>query len=100
MSRREPSGHGGTPTDVDVIDRLARLRSIVPVLAADLAVARRRAHTLALDNHRLTRRVAELESKLAHNGVHSRRSSPETLEAPSSRQPTLGHYGGVDYRDC
>jgi hypothetical protein len=46
----------------DVVDRLARLRAILPAMAADLASARRRINTLALENERLARRVAELEA--------------------------------------
>jgi hypothetical protein len=45
----------------DVLDRLARLRAILPAMAADLACARRRINALALENERLARRVAELE---------------------------------------
>ena len=46
----------------DVVDRLARLRAILPAMAADLACARRRINTLAVENERLSRRVAELEA--------------------------------------
>ena len=46
----------------DVVDRLARLRAILPAMAADLASARRRINALALENERLARRVAELEA--------------------------------------
>jgi hypothetical protein len=46
----------------DVIDRLARLRAILPAMAADLACARRRINALALENQRLARRIAELEA--------------------------------------
>jgi hypothetical protein len=48
--------------EADVVDRLARLRAILPAMAADLASARRQVNTLALENERLARRVAELES--------------------------------------
>ena len=53
-----------TSRDADVVDRLARLRTILPVLATDLASSRRRAHELETQNQRLTERVAELESML------------------------------------
>jgi hypothetical protein len=46
----------------DVVDRLARLRAILPAMAADLACARRRINVLALENERLAQRVAELEA--------------------------------------
>ena len=52
----------------DVVDRLARLRSILPLIATDLASARRRANALETENRRLTRRVAELESRLPATG--------------------------------
>jgi hypothetical protein len=51
-----------SPGGADVVDRLARLRAILPAMAADLAFARRRINTLALENERRARRVAELES--------------------------------------
>jgi hypothetical protein len=47
----------------DIVDRLARLRSILPLIATDLAAARRRANTLEIENQRLTQRVAELETR-------------------------------------
>jgi hypothetical protein len=50
--------------NADVVDRLARLRAVLPQLAGDLAVARRRARALELENRRLSQRVAELESRL------------------------------------
>jgi len=76
-TRRRPSSP--TPTDAEVIDRLARLRSILPLLATDLAAARRRAHALEVDNRRLTRRVAELESRLLCAGGHARSGSDGNL---------------------
>jgi len=64
------------PSDPDLVDRLARLRTILPLLATDLATARRRTHALELENHRLGRRIdhltgriAELEAELACSGV-------------------------------
>jgi hypothetical protein len=51
-----------SPPGADVVDRLARLRAILPAMAADLASARRRINTLALENEQLARRVAELEA--------------------------------------
>jgi hypothetical protein len=52
-----------TPTDSDLVDRLARLRTILPLIATDLARARRRAHALELENQRLAERIEMLESK-------------------------------------
>lgn len=53
-------------TNADVVDRLARLRAVLPLMATDLAVARRRATALEAENARLGRRVRELETRLAH----------------------------------
>jgi hypothetical protein len=60
-----------TTSNSDVIDRLARLRALLPAMATDLAVARRRASALAAENDRLARRVRELESRLG--GTRRRR---------------------------
>jgi hypothetical protein len=54
-----------TPNDGDVVERLARVRAILPAMASDLAAARRRSNALELENRRLTRRVRELELLLA-----------------------------------
>lgn len=51
--------------DADVIDRLARLRALLPAMAEDLAIARRRAASLAAENERLAARVRELETHVA-----------------------------------
>ena len=53
-----------TPTDPELVDRLARLRTVLPLLASDLAASRRRANELEARNRQLSRRVAELESRL------------------------------------
>jgi hypothetical protein len=57
-----------TPTDPDLVDRLARLRTILPLMATDLARARRRAHALELENQRLALRIEMLESKAPWSG--------------------------------
>jgi len=54
-----------TVTNSDVVERLARLRAVLPLMATDLAVARRRATALAAENEQLRRRVNELEARLA-----------------------------------
>jgi hypothetical protein len=53
-----------TFSNSDVVDRLARLRALLPLMATDLATARRRATALAAENERLATRVHELESRL------------------------------------
>lgn len=53
-----------TFSNSDVVDRLARLRTLLPLMATDLATARRRATALAAENERLATRVRELESHL------------------------------------
>jgi len=70
MSQGQP-----TASHADVVDRLARLRSILPLIATDLAAARRRANELEARNRRLTERLAELESKVTgtpHDKLSSR----------------------------
>ncbi|HUY84002.1 MAG TPA: hypothetical protein VMU86_05475 [Steroidobacteraceae bacterium] len=51
-------------SNADLVDRLARLRAILPLMAGDLAAARRRSNALEVENERLARRVRELETKL------------------------------------
>ena len=51
-------------SNADLVDRLARLRAILPLMAGDLAAARRRSNALEVENERLARRVRELESTL------------------------------------
>jgi hypothetical protein len=53
------------PTDIELVDRLTRLRGILPLIATELAGARRRAHALEIENRRLAARIVELESALA-----------------------------------
>ena len=69
--------HYPTAADADIVDRLASLRAILPLIATDLAAARRRANMLELENQRLSGRIAELESKLARTGRHARRRPPD-----------------------
>jgi len=66
--------------NADIVDRLARLRTILPLIATDLATARRRGYTLELENQRLARRIAELESELARAGGDARRRPPDTRD--------------------
>ena len=47
-----------------LIDRLHRLRQVLPVLAREMASARRQAAHLKLDNRRLTEQVRELRAAL------------------------------------
>jgi hypothetical protein len=49
--------------------RLENLRAIVPVFAQELAVARRQAAALRLENRRLAERIRELQRR---NGARSR----------------------------
>lgn len=51
-------------SNADLVDRLARLRAILPLMAGDLAAARRRSNALEAENQRLATRVRELESTL------------------------------------
>ncbi len=72
-----------TVSNSDVVDRLARLRTLLPLMATDLAVARRRASALQAENERLSDRISELESRLSE----PRRSSRE----PASRRRRSPH---------
>jgi hypothetical protein len=61
----QAAGQPRVGTDVtDLLDRVQRLRSLLPAFAQDTAVARREAVTLRSENARLRRRVAELEGAL------------------------------------
>ena len=69
--------HQPIASHAHVVDRLARLRTIVSLIATDLAVARRRANELEKQNRQLTQRIAELESKL----TTTPHDKPSPLEA-------------------
>ncbi|HEY1774582.1 MAG TPA: hypothetical protein VGG41_00355 [Solirubrobacteraceae bacterium] len=71
-----------TVSNADVVDRLARLRSVLPLMATDLAVARRRASVLEAENQRLSRRIGELESRLA---------DPRRSREPAGRRRRAPH---------
>ena len=80
--------HQTIASHAEVVDRLARLRSILPLIATDLAAARRRANELETRNRQLTERVAELESKLTSD----RDGSPRL----ASRSESLGARAAAD----
>jgi hypothetical protein len=65
-----------TVTNSDVVDRLARLRSILPQMATDLALARRHASALEAENAVLRRQLRELESRV---------TEPRRPRPPASR---------------
>ena len=77
------------PTDPELVDRLARLRSILPLLATDLATARRRAHELETQNRTLAKRVAELEARLigGPDGARSAPRAPAPASGAGNRRP-------------
>ncbi len=52
------------PDERAALDRLQKLRVILPALAQDAAAARREAARLRLENRRLTIRLAEAESRI------------------------------------
>ena len=58
-----------TTGTADVVERLARLRAVLPLMARDLVAARRRATELEIANQRLSRRVRYLESRLSARGI-------------------------------
>ena len=51
--------------DRDVVDRLHKLRVLLPAMALETATARREAARLRSENRRLARRLAELEETVA-----------------------------------
>jgi regulator of replication initiation timing len=52
---------GRSPHTADILDRLARLRLVLPALGQELATARREAAKLRLENGRLKDRLHSLE---------------------------------------
>ena len=72
-----------TVSNSDVVDRLARLRAVLPLMATDLAVARRRASALEAENDRLNGRIRELESRLGE----ARRPREPALRRRRARHP-------------
>jgi hypothetical protein len=55
-----------------LLDRLRSLRRVLPVLAQEMAAARRQAAHLRLDNRRLTDQVRELRAQLEVRGPRGR----------------------------
>ena len=51
-----------------LLDRLRSLRRVLPVLAQEMAAARRQAAHLRIDNRRLTDQVRELRAELQARG--------------------------------
>ena len=78
-----------------------RLRTILPLIATDLAAARRRAHALELENRRLAGRIAELESVLHAPTVNpgSDRRTP-LIAASLSRPNPFGAQRDRRARSC
>lgn len=54
---------GRSPHTADILDRLARLRLVLPALGQELATARREAAKLRVENGRLKDRLLSLEAK-------------------------------------
>ena len=61
MTRTRPAAQDAA----DLMERLHRLRILLPAMAQDTAMARREAAQLRIENGQLMRRVAELEDLLA-----------------------------------
>ena len=53
-----------TLADPDLVDRLARLRAILPLIATDLATTRHHATSPRAENENLRRRIAQLDASL------------------------------------
>jgi hypothetical protein len=60
--------------DRAVIDRLHRLRVVLPALAEDAATARREAARLSRENASMLRRIAELQAGRANRTLDEERS--------------------------
>ena len=65
-----PSGPEARERD-QILDRLLRLRGILPVLAQEMAAARRQAARLRTDNRRLSEQVRQLRATLEERGHRS-----------------------------
>ena len=65
-SRGATHASGRSPHTADILDRLARLRLVLPALGQELASARREAAKLRVENGRLKERLQRLE---AQNGL-------------------------------
>ncbi len=61
-SRSAPHVSGRSPHTADILDRLARLRLVLPALGQELATARREAAKLRVENGRLKDRLQRLEA--------------------------------------
>ena len=61
--RGEPGDGCRTWAERALLDRLNRLQVVLPALAQDVAVARREAARLRVENRRLARSLAELEHR-------------------------------------
>jgi hypothetical protein len=65
-----------TGRDADLLGRLQRMRTIVPVFAQELATARRQAAALRVENRKLQERVQQLHrerdaARQRASGVHA-----------------------------
>lgn len=69
-----------------LIDKLQSLRRALPVLAQEMATARRQAAHLKLDNRRLTEQVRELRAELQGRNPRAGRGSERDLTAHSGRR--------------
>jgi regulator of replication initiation timing len=58
-----------------MLDRLARLRKVLPAMGQELATARREAAKLRIENGRLRDRLHSLEAKSPRNGATARKGS-------------------------
>jgi hypothetical protein len=61
--------------DLEVIDRLGRLRVVLPALAQDATEARRETARLRRENSQLVHRLTELEAKLARGWLGNKEAA-------------------------
>ncbi|HEU0250035.1 MAG TPA: hypothetical protein VFR48_04855 [Solirubrobacteraceae bacterium] len=65
LAKRPPHATATEAGERDqLLDRLRSLRRVLPVLAQEMAAARRQAAHLRIDNRRLTEQVRELRAEL------------------------------------
>jgi hypothetical protein len=62
-SRSATALTGRSPHTADILDRLARLRLVLPALGQELATARREAAKLRVENGKLRDRLLSLEAE-------------------------------------
>jgi regulator of replication initiation timing len=82
MSERMIPGTSGQMRSGDMLERLTRLRMVLPAMGQELASARREAAKLRVENGRLRDRLHRLEARASH------RANGPTRHSTASSSPT------------